>query len=106
MNTSDKQRVELDIVPSSAAASAIERVVIVIGAAPECAESVAQGFATQGEPVEVMWFEKACQAVAAGLHQALAGVIVCHSAERSPASELSELRRALPHTPVLPWQVA
>ena len=82
-----------------------DRVVIVVGPEPACAETVAQGFATQGETMRVMWFAQACQALAAGVQKALAGVIVCHRAEQAPEGELNTLRRAWPDTPVLPWQL-
>lgn len=82
-----------------------ERVVFVVGPEPGCAETVAQGFATQGETMRVMWFAQACQALAAGVQKALAGVIVCHRAEQAPDAELGALRRAWPDTPVLAWQV-
>lgn len=85
---------------------AVERVVIVVGPAPECVESVAQSFASQGDKIRVIWFEMARQALSSNLLKTLAGVIVCHRAEQQPESELDELRRALPDTPVLPWQVA
>jgi hypothetical protein len=83
-----------------------ERVVLVVGPAPECAETIAQGFATQGETMRVVWFELARQALAAGLQKALAGVIVCHRTEVAPENELATLRHALPDTPVLAWQLA
>lgn len=85
--------------------AASQRVVIVVAAEQGCAESVAQGFATQGEPMRVMWFAQACQALAAGVQKALAGVIVCHRAEEAPEAELGALRRAWPDTPVLAWRL-
>ena len=90
--------------PEAAAPS--ERVVIVVGAEPTCAETVAHGFAVQGEAMRVMWFAEACQALAAGVQKALAGVIVCHRPEKTPDEELGALRRAWPDTPVLAWQLA
>jgi|GEM_PF-5292974 hypothetical protein len=84
--------------------SAAERVVIVVGPEPTCAETVAQGFATQGETMRVMWFDQARQALAAGV-QKLAGVIVCHRAGQAPDGELGLLRSAWPETPVLAWQL-
>lgn len=83
-----------------------ERVVIVVGPEREYAETVAQGFATQGEMMRVVWFSEACQAVALGVQKALAGVIVCHHPEQAPELDLSELRRAWPDTPVLALQLA
>lgn len=85
--------------------NASERVVIVVGPEPACAERVAQGFATQGEKMRVMWFAQACQALASGVQKALAGVIVCHRAGQAPDNELGLLRSAWPETPVLPWQL-
>ena len=85
--------------------STSERVVIVVGAEPTYAETVAQGFAVQGEAMRVMWFAEACQALAAGVQKALAGVIVCHRPEKTPDEELGTLRRAWPDTPVLAWQL-
>jgi hypothetical protein len=82
-----------------------ERLVIVVGPEPTCANSFAEGFAQQGETMRVMWFAQACQAVAAGVQKALAGVIVCHRAEQAPDEELGALRRAWPDTPVLAWQL-
>lgn len=55
--------------------------------------------------MRVMWFAQTCQALAAGVQKALAGVIVCHRAEQVPEAELGALRRAWPDTPVLPWQL-
>ena len=81
----------------------VERVVIVVGPEPDCAETVAQGFATQGEAMRVMWFSQACQALASGVQKALAGVIVCHRAEQKPEPELDLLRHAWPETPILAW---
>jgi hypothetical protein len=83
-----------------------ERVVIVVGPERECAETVAQGFATQGELMRVVWFSEACQAMALGVQKTLAGVIVCHRSEQAPVIDLGELRRAWPDTPVLAWQLA
>ncbi len=83
-----------------------ERVVIVVGPERECAETVAQGFATQGELMRVVWFSEACQAMALGAQNALAGVIVCHRPEQTPQIDINELRRAWPDTPVLAWQLA
>lgn len=91
--------------PAAPSEAANERVVIVVGPEPGCAESVAQGFATQGESMRVMWFAQACQALAAGVQKALAGVIVCHRPGQAPDSELGLLRSAWPETPVLPWQL-
>ena len=82
------------------------RVVIVVGPEPGCVETIAQGFATQGELMRVMWFSEACQALALGVQKALAGVIVCHRPEQTPEIDVSELRRAWPDTPVLAWQLA
>ena len=89
--------------PDSAPA---ERVVIVVGPERECAETLAQGFATQGESMRVVWFSEACQALALGVQKTLAGVIVCHRPEQTPEFNLGELRRAWPDTPVLAWQLA
>jgi hypothetical protein len=83
-----------------------ERVVIVVGPEPACAETIAQGFATQGELMRVVWFSEACQALALGVQKALAGVIVCHRPEQTPEIDINELRRAWPDTPVLGWQLA
>lgn len=82
-----------------------DRLVIVVGPEPTCAESIAASFARQGETMRVLWFEQARQALAAGVRRALAGVIVCHRSDASPDGELSVLRSALPDTPVLPWQL-
>ena len=87
------------------AAAPSERVVIVVGPEPDCAETVAQGFATQGESLRVLWFAQTCQALALGMQKALVGVIVCHRPEQVPEPEVSTLRRALPDTPVLAWQL-
>lgn len=81
-----------------------ERVVIVVGPEPACAETVAQGFAVHGETMRVMWFAQACQALASGA-QVLAGVIVCHRAEQPPEKDLNLLRHAWPDTPVLACQL-
>ena len=83
--------------------TASERVVIVVGPIPQCAETVARGFVVQGEPMRVIWFEQARQALASGLQTALAGVIVCHLAQQLPQGDISTLRQALPDTPVLAW---
>jgi hypothetical protein len=80
-----------------------ERVVIVVGPGPECAETVANGFVIQGEPMRVIWFEQAPQALASTLPKALAGVIVCHQARQLPQGDIHTLRQALPGTPVLAW---
>lgn len=80
-----------------------ERLVIVIGAEPVYANSLADGFAQQGEVMRVMWFSQSCQAVASGLQKALAGVVVCHPAGETPDEDLGALRRAWPDTPVLAW---
>lgn len=107
MSTPKKNRVKLEYVRSDTeASSAIERVILVVGAAPECADSIAQTFAAQGEKMRVIWFELARQALSSDLLKALAGVIVCHHPEQPPGTELDELRRALPDTPVLAWQIA
>jgi hypothetical protein len=82
-----------------------ERIVIVVGPGPECAETVAQSFVVQGEPMRIVWFEQARQALASGLQKALAGVIVCHRAEQLPQSDIHRLREALPGTPVLAWEL-
>ena len=83
-----------------------ERVVIVVGPGPECAETVAHGFVDQGEPMRVIWFEQARQALASGLQRALAGVIVCHQGRQLPQGEIQTLRQALPGTPVLAWELS
>lgn len=88
-----------------ASSEPVERTVIVIGPEPTCAETVAQGFAVQGETMRVMWFAQGCQALAAGMQKALAGVIVCHRPEQAPDNEVWTLRRAWPETPVLSWQL-
>jgi hypothetical protein len=107
VNSPKNKRVKLELVnPPASAPAVIERVILVVGAAPECAESIAQSFANQGEKIHVIWFEMARQALSSNLLKALAGVIVCHRTEENPEAELHELRRALPDTPVLPWQVA
>lgn len=107
VSTPKKKRVKLEIVQAPAeASSAIERVILVVGATPEYAKSVAESFANQGDQIRVVWFELARQALSSDLLKALAGVIVCHHPEQTPETELDELRRALPDTPVLPWQIA
>ena len=78
---------------------------IVVGPGPEYAETVAHGFVDQGEPMRVVWFEQARQALASGLQKALAGVIVCHCGESLPQSDIHTLRQALPGTPVLAWEL-
>ena len=82
-----------------------ERVVIVVGPVPECATTVAYGFIVQGEPMRVVWFEQACQALTAGLQKVLAGVIVCHQAQHLLQGDIHILRQALPDTPVLAWEL-
>jgi hypothetical protein len=108
MSHSPKKRVTVtvDSPVTIPVGSGSERVVIVVAPEPGCADSVAQGFATQGEPVRVMWFSQGCQALASGMQKALAGVIVCHQAEQTPEADLHALRRAWPDTPVLALQVA
>lgn len=90
---------------SNSAAPSAPRVVIVVGPSQECAETVAQGFAAEGEPMKVMWFQQARQVLAAGLQKALAGVVVCHRTEQTPDGDLRALRQALPDTPVLAWEL-
>jgi hypothetical protein len=87
------------------APEALERVVVVVGAQPDFAHTVAENFAIQGETMRVLWFEQARQVLSAGLRQALAGVIVCHHGEQLPAAALRELRDALPETPVLAFEL-
>ena len=108
MSTSRKRHVTVTACNSSETQvpPSAERVVIVVGPERECAETVAQGFATQGELMRVVWFSETCQALALGVQKALAGVIVCHHPEQAPAVDLTELRRAWPDTPVLAWQLA
>jgi hypothetical protein len=91
--------------PTQFEETASERVVIVVGPGPECAETIAQSFVTQGEPMRVVWFEQACQALASGLQKALVGVIVCHCGEHLPQGDIHTLRQALPGTPVLAWEL-
>lgn len=107
MNTEKTNRVKLENIQDPAeTSSAIERVILVVGATPEYAKSVAESFAHQGDKIRVVWFELARQALSSDLLKALSGVIVCHHPEHPPETELNELRRALPDTPVLPWQIA
>jgi hypothetical protein len=87
------------------APQALERVVVVVGAQPEFAHTVAESFAVQGEAMRVVWFEQARQVLGAELRQALAGVIVCHHREKQPVDALRELRSALPDTPVLAFEL-
>jgi hypothetical protein len=108
MSTPRKRHVTVTVCNSSGAPESLlsERVVIVVGPEREYAETVAQGFATQGELMRVVWFSEACQALALGMQKALAGVIVCHHPEQAPELDLCELRRAWPDTPVLALQLA
>lgn len=103
MPTPRKKRVTVTVCEPIAAPEPTpsERLVIVVGPEPSCAETVAQNFATQGETMRVMWFSQACQALAAGMQKALAGVIICHRPEQAPDADLGTLRRAWPDTPVL-----
>lgn len=97
------------IAPSTeaGAASAAQppRTVIVVAAHPEDADLVAQNFAAQGEPIEVRWFEHARAAAAANLQAALACIVVRPPQTPPDADDdLLTLRRALPDTPILPWE--
>jgi propanediol dehydratase large subunit len=109
MASPNKNRVTLTVCqqPSTLSGESSERVVIVVGAEPDCAEQLAQGFARQGEEMRVIWFAQACQALALafGLRVGLAGVVVCHRQEHAPDEELGALRRAWPDAPVLAWQL-
>ncbi len=80
------------------------QIVIVIGAHPNDAELVAQSFAAHGDSIRVIWFEHAREAIAAGLQKILAGIVVCQDDNQIPSEDLLTLRRALPDTPVLPWE--